>query len=234
MLRGVVLGLLLAFSQSHGALAQAKNVQDAIDVIVMLCMAGGEKLEISGAVSGDGGLELKKEGRASSAGITFSKSEAKGLVDGIRREMSNNTASQASEARKCMQPYIDRIVDLILPPGSLFLLSGSRWSHHDSIMRITSQSDRITISYERPRQGMIDEGVRPGTVVFEGHRNGNRLTGTSYVFDRHCMSPIPYPDDGVMSSEREIVLSGRRVPTQLLDCQPVAYRIDPSLFYRRD
>jgi hypothetical protein len=71
-------------------------------------------------------------------------------------------------------------------------------------------------------------------VLFEGYRNGNRLSGTSYVFDRHCGSPIPYSDDGVMSSEREIVLSGRRVPTQLLDCRPVAYRIDPSIFYRQD
>jgi hypothetical protein len=234
MFRGVVLGVLLAFSQNQEALAQTKNVQDAINVIVTFCMAGGEKLEVSGAVSGNGGLELKKEGGASSANITFSKSEAKGLVDGIRREMSNITANQASEARKCMQPYIDRIVDLILPPNSLPLLSGSRWTHNDSIMRMTSESDKLTIFYDQPRRGMIDEGVRPGTILFEGHRNGNRLSGTSYVFDRNCSSPIPYSDDGVMSSEREIVLSGRRVPTHLVDCRPVAYRIDPSIFYRRD
>ena len=234
MFRRVALGLLLVFSQNQGALAQAKNVQDAIDVIVMLCVAGGEKIEVSGAGSGDGGLELKKESGASSANMTFTKSEAKGLVDGIRREMSNVTANQASEARKCMQPYIDRIVDLILPSGSLSLLSGSHWNHNDSIMRIASQGDKITIFYDQPRQGMIDEGVRSGTVLFEGHRNGNRLSGTSYVFDRHCSNAIPYSDDGVMSSEREIVLSGRKVPTQLLDCRPVAYRIDPSIFYRRD
>lgn len=230
MFRWGVLGLLLTFSQTQGAVAQTKNVQDAINVIVMFCVAGGEKVEVSGAGSSDGGLELKKQGGTGGTGITFSKSEAKGLVDGIRNQMSKLAADQASEARKCMQPYIDRIVDLILPHGSLSLSSESRWIHNDSVMRITAQGDKIKILYDRPRQGMIDEGVRPGTVLFDGVRNGNRLSGTSYVFDRHC-SPIPYSDDGVMSSEREIVLSGRKVPTQLSDCRPVAYRIDPSIFY---
>jgi hypothetical protein len=230
MFRWGVLGLLLTLGQTQGAVAQTKNVQDAINVIVTFCVAGGEKVEVSGAGNSDGGLELKKPGGAGATGITFSKSEAKGLVDGIRNQMSKVTADQASEARKCMQPYIDRIVDLILPRGSLSLSLDSRWTHNGSVMRVTSQGDKIKILYDRPRQGMIDEGVKPGTVLFDGVRNGNRLSGTSYVFDRHC-SPIPYADDGVMSSEREIVLSGRRVPTQLSDCRPVAYRIDPSIFY---
>jgi hypothetical protein len=234
MFRGISLGLVLAFCQNQAALAQTKNVQDAIDAIVMPCVAGGNKIEVSGAGSGDGGLELKKQGGSSSAGVTFSKSEAKGLVDGIRQEMSNGAASQASEARKCMQPYIDRIVDLILPPGSLSLQSGTRWNHNSSTMRLTLQGDRIMISYDQPRQGMIDEGVRPGTVLFDGRRAGNRISGTSYVFDRHCNSGIPYSDDGVISNDREIVLSGRKVPTQLLDCKPVAYRIDPSIFFRQN
>jgi hypothetical protein len=236
MYRACILGLLLIFGQNQGALAQA-NVQDAIKVIVMFCVAGGEKFEVSRTGSGSGGLELKKEGGASGAGITLSSnSEAMGLVDGINSAMSNVTASQASEARKCMQPYIDRIVDIYLtkiPSGSPYLPSKSNWDHNDSIMSIKSIGNRITIYYDQPRQGMMDEGVRRGTLLFDGQRTGNRLSGTSYVFDRHC-NPIPYPDDGVVSSEREIVLSGRRVPTQLADCQPVAYRVDPSIFYRRD
>jgi hypothetical protein len=113
MFRRVLLGLLLASSQNHGALAQSKNVQDAIGVIVMFCVAGGEKFEVSGAQTGDGALSLKKEGGAD-ADITISKSEARGLVDGIRLQMNNVTANQASEARKCMQPYIDRILNTLL------------------------------------------------------------------------------------------------------------------------
>jgi hypothetical protein len=115
---GVALGLLLVLGQTEAAIAQTKNVQDAVDVIVMFCVAGGEKFEVSGTGKGDGGLELKKEGKPSSADITISKSEARGLVDGLRREMSNVTANQASEARKCMQPYIERILDTLLGKAS--------------------------------------------------------------------------------------------------------------------
>ncbi len=234
--RAIVLGLLLAFGPNQAARAQA-NVQDAIRVIVMFCVAGGEKFEVTRSGSSSDGLELKKQGGTSGPGITLSSnSEAMGLVDGINSAMSNITASQASEARKCMQPYIDRIVDSYLTrpsPGSPSLNSNSSWDHNNSIMSIRSVGNRVTIFYAQPRQGMIDEGVRTGTLLFDGQRTGNRLSGTSYVFDRHC-SPIPYPDDGVVSSEQEIVLSGRRVPTQLANCQPVAYRVDPSIFYRRD
>jgi hypothetical protein len=110
ILRGIVVGMLLSFSQIQEVFAQSKNVQDAIDVIATFCVAGGMTSEVS--VTGkDGGVELKREG---GAGITISKSEARGLVDGIRREMSNISANQASEARKCMQPYIDRILDSLL------------------------------------------------------------------------------------------------------------------------
>jgi len=235
MYRRVLLGLLLLFSQNQGALAQA-NVKDAINVIVMFCVAGGEKFEVSSVGSGGGGLELKKESGTSSGAITLdSRSAAKGLVDGINSAMTSVSASQATEARKCMQPYIDRILDVYLAKStseSLSLPSTSIWDHNNSVMSIRVAGDRITIFYEQPRQGMIDEGVRRGTILFDGHRSGNRVSGTSYVFDRNC-PPIPYADDGVVSSEREIVLSGRRVPTQLASCQAVAYRVDPSIFYRR-
>jgi hypothetical protein len=119
------------------------------------------------------------------------------------------------------------------PPSASLLPPRSSWTHNNSIMSIQSVGDRITIYYDQPRQGMIEEGVRRGTVLFEGQRTGNRLSGKSYVFDRRC-NPVPYDDDGVVSSEREIVLSGRRVPSQLAGCQPVAYRVDPNIFYRRD
>ena len=80
---------------------------------------------------------------------------------------------------------------------------------------------------------MIDEGVRPGTVLFNGQRTGNKLSGTSYVFDRRC-GKIPYSDEGeVLGGERSIYLRGRRVPTQLgPNCEILAYRIDPSIIDR--
>ena len=111
MLRALILALLLASISARSTAAQTENVKEAINIIVMFCVAGGEKLEVS---SSGGGLTLRAEGED----VRISRSEAKGLVEGIRQEMSNITAGQASEARKCMQPYIDRILDVLLGGGA--------------------------------------------------------------------------------------------------------------------
>ena len=234
MYRGLMLSLALVCCDVQGTYAQSNNkIQDAIRVIVMLCVAGGERVEVSGTATGDGGLALKKQNGAGSPDVTFSRSEGMGLVDGIRREMSSISANQASEARKCMQPYIDRIIDIILSDTpSLSLPPTSTWSHNNSLMSATITAGRVSIYYQQPRQGMIDEGVRPGTLLFDGRRTGNRVSGTSYVFDRRC-GKIPYPDDGEISGPNQIALNGRRVPTQLgTNCEVLDFRIDPSFFYR--
>jgi hypothetical protein len=59
-------------------------------------------------------LALRKIGVAGSADITLSKSEAQGLVEGLKGEMNSITGQQASEARDCMRPYIDKIISIIL------------------------------------------------------------------------------------------------------------------------
>jgi hypothetical protein len=236
MLRRMAFVLLLTFAGHENAVAQSDSVQKAIDLIVTFCVAGGEKFEISNIGNGGTGLQVKGQG-AGATGVTLStNSQAKGLVDGINNAMTTASAGQASEARRCMQPYIDRILDIYLakgPAGSLPLPAKSIWDHNNSVMLISVAGNQVIITYEQPRQGMIDEGVRRGTVLFNGYKDGNQLSGTSYVFDRNC-PPIPYGDGGIISNEREIVLSGRRVPTQLSNCQPVAYRVDPSIFFRRN
>lgn len=241
----VILGVLLIFCLQQDALAQTKKVRDAVDIIVMFCVAGGAKFEVSSTGSGNGGLDLKKEGGAN---IQMSKSEARGLVDGIQNKMDKLTAEQASEARRCMQPYIARIVNLVLesdsvaPPAPLqqpapipqqaSLPSRSNWNHNTSLMSITADGGRLEIYYDRPRKGMMDEGVRKGTLLFTGSLATSKVTGTAYVFDRNCNAGIPYRVAGdVMSDTRKIILSGQ-APSQLDGCRPVAYRPDTLVFER--
>lgn len=95
---------------SSTSLAQKDSVKDAIDVIVMFCVAGGERVEVSSSGKTDEELTV----RQGTSDVTISKSEAKGLVDGILQQMNGIAAGQASEARKCMQPYIDRILNVLL------------------------------------------------------------------------------------------------------------------------
>lgn len=96
----------------------SQNVKDAVDVIVLMCVAGGEKYEISGTADLDGGLLLRKVGASGRAEVKVSKSEVKGLVDGLNQSLSKIAADQASEARRCMQPYLQRIVDHMLGSGN--------------------------------------------------------------------------------------------------------------------
>lgn len=98
---GVALTILLMGIGGQAVCAQTRNVQEAIDIIVMFCVAGGSKSEVSG-----------------SENISIARSDARGLVDGLRNAMSNTTAAQASEARRCMQPYIDRILNMLGTPTS--------------------------------------------------------------------------------------------------------------------
>ena len=117
-------GLALLLTPIHCALAQPRNVQDAIDVIVLFCVAGGDRVEISGSADNAQGVEVKRSSGASGTGIAISRSSARGLVDGIIHQMNSVSANQASEARRCMQPYIERMIDLLLggpPPASTTL-----------------------------------------------------------------------------------------------------------------
>lgn len=197
MSRVILLGLLLAFGANE-AFAQSKNVQNAIDVIVMFCVAGGtSEVSVTGT---DGGLELKKEG---GAGITISKSEAKGLVAGIEHEMTKNSAGQASEARKCMQPYIDRIIDTLLDkvppsprptpivrPDTLLLqkISESRWCTQNRryILQLGGNSivwtdDRGDTDTER----VVYNNVVEAQTVTQGSNHthgGGEPAGTSWTY----------------------------------------------------
>jgi hypothetical protein len=92
------------------------NVKEAIDVIVLFCVAGGKENKVSVDAKVEGGLSVKKPGVTGGAGISISQSQAKGLVEGLRGEMNKITGEQASEARQCMKPYIDRIVNILLEP----------------------------------------------------------------------------------------------------------------------
>lgn len=107
----VILAFFALPLTSHG---QPQNIKDAIDVIVLFCVAGGERIEVSGDANLKGEIAIKKFGAKAEGGITISKSEARGLVNGLNQELSKITAEQASEARKCMQPYIDKILNLII------------------------------------------------------------------------------------------------------------------------
>lgn len=96
--------------------AQPAKVQEAVDILLKLCVAGGERIVISGG--GDTGVDIslkKLDVMGQVRGeIKIDKTEARGLVDGLSSALSQISAEQADKVRECIKPYRDAIMSLIL------------------------------------------------------------------------------------------------------------------------
>jgi hypothetical protein len=82
---------------------------------------------------------------------------------------------------------------------------GNEFDHNGSRMRLIQQGNLKVFVYDKPRQGMIDEGVRPGTVSFKGRIDNNgTYEGTAFLFSRTC-GPVPYSVVGSESLDRQTI-----------------------------
>jgi len=94
---------------------------------------------------------------------------------------------------------------LLLSTASLPASAGtSIWNHNGSEMLLQSSGSSRIITYHNPRRGI---SARPGQLLFEGRRVGNRYSGTAYTFRSGCR-PAPYRVSGRLTSETRIVLTG--------------------------
>ncbi|WP_422366369.1 hypothetical protein [Pelagibius sp.] len=103
---------IVAQTSSHAA--SSNDVQEAIDLIVTFCVAGGESVTLVAKGEVEGGFALRRLGVGAEGEIEFTSEQSKGLVKGLQSEINSLAAEQQSEARRCMQPYIDRMLQFIL------------------------------------------------------------------------------------------------------------------------
>jgi hypothetical protein len=90
------------------ALAQNK-VDKAIDILITLCVAGGETVEI-----GSNDSDLKIASSDDDSQVNVKKSQYRGLIGGLSKELTKLSSEQADSARECLRPYIDRILVIVL------------------------------------------------------------------------------------------------------------------------
>lgn len=103
------------------------------------------------------------------------------------------------------------------------------WLHNGSIMRLEASGNGRRFYYEAPRAGMRNVGVTPGTLLFEGTRNGDVYSGTAYIFAKGCR-PAPYAVTGVVSDDdRRVAMSGQ-APRVGRDCSIRGTREDTLVF----
>jgi serine/threonine protein kinase len=105
----------------------------------------------------------------------------------------------------------------------------SIWNHNGSLVYLSANGASRRFYYERPRDGLLPLGVQRGTLLFEGRKEGNRYSGTAYIFTRNC-SPAPYEVSGPISPNDEQVTMHGRAPLLNAACQTTGYRDDVLVF----
>lgn len=99
------------------------------------------------------------------------------------------------------------------------------WTHNGSLVRWVSSGEDRWLYYLEPRPGLAAIGVQPGTLLFQGHRIGNILSGTAFVCSENC-PPAPYKVEGVVYSETDVRLDGAVPLVDPDSCQVVDYTWD--------
>ena len=96
-----------------------------------------------------------------------------------------------------------------LPPEALPPAQGA--IHNGSLVSVHSlPNGGMQIQYIQPRVGLLEVGVRPGTILLQGRWSGpppGLLTGTAFVFTGIC-PPTPYRVEGSTAPDGSLVLTG--------------------------
>lgn len=98
--------------------------------------------------------------------------------------------------------------------------AASCWNHNGSLMRLEASGNQRWIYYVKPRAVLRKAGVRNGTLLFNGRKNGNWYTGTMRRFSKFCPgSPLTYHVEGpVAANQLKVTLEGSRNVARR--CQP--------------
>ena len=97
--------------------AGVQNIENTVNIMVRLCVGGGRVEELIGGGTGGADISLRSldvKGHVTGE-VTVSKSNAEGLVQGIDNALSQIAADEADKVRVCLQPFRERLLDILLP-----------------------------------------------------------------------------------------------------------------------
>ena len=141
------------------------------------------------------------------------------------RDTANQARSISFGRVAALLGFWSALAAMIAFPASPARGGESIWTHNGSTVRWVSSGQGRWLYYLKPRPGLIAIGVEPGTLLFEGHRIGNVLSGTAFVFSENC-PPAPYRVEGVIYSETDVKLDGAVPVVDPSSCQVVDYTWD--------
>jgi hypothetical protein len=107
--------------------------------------------------------------------------------------------------------------------------SSTYWDYNASILQLIADGSSRKFYYYSPRAGLDPVGVRRGTLAFDGKRNGNKYSGSAYVFSKYC-GPLAYPVIGTVSDDQRKVQFSGFVPKRSATCTIVDTEIQAFEF----
>ena len=105
----------------------------------------------------------------------------------------------------------------------------AHWSHNGSLVSLVAHGKKQKFFYDTPRIGLLDTGVKPGTLLFDGQRTGQNFEGTAYQFYRTCKARGFKVTGTTSDDRRQITLKGK-APLLDLNCNVTGTRDDVLIF----
>ncbi|MEM1378364.1 MAG: hypothetical protein AAGG69_13345 [Pseudomonadota bacterium] len=102
----------------------------------------------------------------------------------------------------------------------------SLWNHNNSQMAWeVGPGNRRSIWYWNPRSGLRDVGVVRGTLLFEGQRNGQAMSGEARLYTRNCGVWVYRVSGPIGPNDTTVTMRGQR-PVVNANCQVTGTRDD--------
>jgi hypothetical protein len=108
--------------------------------------------------------------------------------------------------------------------------AASLWDHNGSIVYLEVSGASRKFYYQIPRSGLP---VTNGTLLFNGRKDGDRYSGTAFVFSTNCSARGYAVNGPVASDKRSITLYGK-APQVDSSCRVIGYRDDILVFTFQD
>ncbi|WP_456668379.1 hypothetical protein [Bradyrhizobium sp. USDA 3240] len=107
--------------------------------------------------------------------------------------------------------------------------TSTRWDHNGSVVSLSASGARRQFHYQIPAADLLQIGVQPGTLLFDGRREGDKYSGTAYVFSKMC-GALPYITAGPVAPDQRAVTMYGKAPIVNSSCRVIAYRDDVLVF----
>ena len=121
----------------------------------------------------------------------------------------------------------DQLSERALPNGSEELWQNAPYRgndpyvHNGSNVELEERGEFVHITYVKPRLPLAKAGIKSGTLLFSGKRQGDFVYGVAYAFKANC-SPAGYLVQGQFDQQQNLVLVGD-APKRSSGCDVIEY-----------